>query len=353
MRERPIEHIAELVPWRELELPRAPWADADCFNPSILRVPDDANDVHAGTWLCNIRATSYPAACPDARHWPKNPRFRDREAGLSPTDFGRSYCSHTRNWIWTLDPRHGWRATDGKEVAWRSGLGPECAYNYVGYEDLRLAWSPSEGLVASGTTLAHNHDGAFEIVVLDLDDDCQIDRATPVRGWWSRECQKNWSPFLGLPVARWLYSPIGGGVVDRAGGGMPAARAFSPELCGGTQLVPVSGDRISALFSGGVAQPGEAASCETFLGLGHGYDPLPDGGRRYWHRAFVVATDGEMVAGSPRFKLSEHDIDFACGLAVDPRESDRAVVTYGVGNTASRLAETSLSALLGLCGPSA
>ena len=87
--------------------------------------------------------------------------------------------------------------------------------------------------------------------------------ATPIRGWWSEECQKNWSPFLGQPSLRWLYSPASGGVVDQHGAGMAERRTWDPALCGGTQLVPV---------------PNTAGH---FLGIGHGFDPLPGGGRRY------------------------------------------------------------------------
>jgi hypothetical protein len=323
--------ITDLVSWREIDLPRAPWNDADCHNPSILRVPDDAGDAHAGTWLCNLRATRYPADCPMAHHWPGHPRFRSHHEADASRDRGRSHCSHTHNYLLTLDADRGWRATSGREIGYAQSIAPPyCAYNYVGYEDLRLGWSPKDGLVASGTTLIHNGDGTFEIACLELDADYQIWRATPLRGWWSEACQKNWAPILGMSSARWLYSPLGGGVVDKVGGGMPTARPFSLALCGGTQLVPTSP--------------------ETFLGLGHGYDPRPNGGRFYWHRVFVVSADGEMIRQSPPFKLSEYDVDFACGLAVDPRDGDRAVVTYGVGNVASRLAETSLDALLELCG---
>ena len=319
--------ICDLVPWDEIVLPRAPWDDADCHNPSILRVPDGAH-AHAGAWLCNIRATSYPANCRVVDHWPGRPGFRSHHEADRSASPARSHCSHTRNWLWTLDADQRWATIAGREIVHVEGARPSCSYNYVGYEDLRLAWSPAEGLVASGTTLMHNQRGVFEIVVVDLDRDYRIDRATAVRGWWSDDCQKNWAPYLGLPVSRWLHSPSGGGVVDRAGGGAPAPRAFSPSLCGGTQLVPIGEDR--------------------FLGLGHSYDPLDGGGRLYWHRAFVVTAAGEVVARSRPFKLSEHDVDFACGLAVDPRRPDRAVVTFGVANRESRLAETSLGALVAL-----
>jgi hypothetical protein len=372
--------ISDLIPWDEITLPRAPWDDADCHNPSILRVPDGAH-AHAGAWLCNIRATSYPADCSVAHHWPGHPRFRSHhEADLRrPGD--RSFCSHTRNWLLTLDPSD-WSVTSGREIAARDardtrdtqGAGLLSCHNWVGYEDLRLAWSPKDGLVASGTALTHNDRGVFEIVVLELDADYQIWRRAPVRGWWSDECQKNWMPFLGVPSATWLHSPLGGGVVNKVGEGAPQARVFSSQLCGGTQLVPVDQlfqlfaphfggtarsseagpcDRIFAPHFGGTARSSEAGPCANnrFLGLGHGYDLVGRGGRLYWHRAIVVNAAGELLAQSQPFKLSDHDVDFACGLAVDPCSpgGDRAVVTFGVGNTESRLAETSLSALLGLC----
>jgi hypothetical protein len=348
----PYPRITDLVPWREHALPRAPWDDADCHNPSILRVPDDAGDAHAGAWLCNIRATSYPAACSIAHHWPGHPRFKSHHEADHLRARSRSHCSHTRNWLLMLDADRNWQPIDGREIAYARGIRPpSCAYNYVGYEDLRLGWSPKDGLVASGTTLLHNDRGAFEIACLELDAEGQIWRATPLRGWWSDQCQKNWSPILGLPSARWLHSPIGGGVVDKVGVGAPEPRAFSPTLCGGTQLVPVRLSSDPDPDPDPVPVPDLSPS--HFLGLAHGYDPLPDGGRHYWHRVFVVGADGETIRQSPPFKLSEYDIDFACGLAIDPHTRGRAIVTYGVGNTASRLAETSLSALLGLCGPSA
>src|SRR4029077_16227125 len=198
--------IALLVPWAEYHLSQSPWPGTWGFNPTIVRIPDDSGDAHAGKWLCNLRCANY--------HLPGS----GAQENSTESKSGVAKRIRNRNWLLELDPKNGWNPKHAVEVLDRSGYANAAPSTYVlGYEDLRLAGSPSDGLIASATAMATNEHGVLEIVVLDLDDDYQIEGVQPLRGAWSERHQKNWMPFLGGTCGRWLYSPQDGIVHDRSG----------------------------------------------------------------------------------------------------------------------------------------
>jgi hypothetical protein len=363
--------IDDFAPWREFRLPSSPFEDTPwAFNPTIVRVPD-GDHAHAGQWIVNLRCANY--------HLPGS----GIQGNSTGSRSGVANRIRNRNWALVLDPDRGWNAIDHAEVIDRSDIataiatrGPNGPSSHVlGYEDLRLAWSPRDGLIASGTTMSCNEQGVLEIAVLDLDGDLSIANVQPLRGPWSERHQKNWMPFLGHPSGdvRWLYAPQDGGVHDRDGRlcathrraplpDVPRASMVAPQhvrdsmakathfqngamgvailasrqrvapprqtpldLRGGTQLVPVP-----------------EAGADRYLGLVHAARVTQI--KWYTHHVVLVSGTGDLLAISPAVKLSpEHGIEFAAGLA---RDGDLAVVTYGVEDDSARLAETSVSALL-------
>jgi hypothetical protein len=314
-----------------------------------------------GRWLCSIRCANY--------HLPGSTLAPD----VKPERL------RNRNLMVTLDPET-WRITDAVEMidldaargAWRSDRG-------FGFEDLRLAWTERDGLFAIGNSLALNDTGTLEICRLALDADFQIVGCEALRGSsWSAGHQKNWSPMQYEHSARFLYSPLEGGIHDRNGRMVPTHKApaiadedpIEPEtarpadrgrpihhnngaievivgpnrgghratprkaalsLRGGTQLLPIGDGR--------------------WLGLAHGCRVSTT--KMYWHRWIVVDHDGALLALSDPMKLDPYvGIEFAAGLAASPQTlTDRRgplVVSYGIEDDAAFLGVTELGAVLGL-----
>ena len=353
--------IADLAPWKIHRLPPSPWPGTWGFNPSIVRIPDDATGPHAGKWLCVIRCANY--------HLPGS------------TSSHPAQRIANRNWLLELDSSNDWRSVFDCEIRERVPVRVSGTSTHVlGYEDLRLAWSPQDGLIASATSMAHNETGTLEIVVLELDEGYQIRSAQPLRGPWSDRHQKNWMPILGGPSVRWLYSPQGGAVRERSSsdpdpdpvpvpdpdlrilpgpgrdrergrrrphaqanvtirpGPIPPARrqaTASPRntplaLRGGTQLVPVP-----------------ELGPDRYLGLVHACEIGEI--KEFTHQVALASGSGKLIATSRPLKLSpEHGIEFAAGLARDPGSQDRIVITYGIEDDSAWLAETSLDALISL-----
>jgi hypothetical protein len=334
------------------------------FNPTIVRVPDDSGDAHAGKWLCNLRCANY--------HLPGS----SAQSNSTGSRSGVANRIRNRNWILELDPADGWNPIADTEVGDRSeyaarvkARGPNAPSAHVlGYEDLRLAWSPEDGLIASATTMTCNEDGVLEIAVLDLDDEYQISGVQPLRGPWSDRHQKNWMPMLGDSRVRWLYSPEGC-VHDRDGRLTHARRRIeAPKML---MTAPASAAKATTFKHGAQSvqlMPGRARVApprQTPLNLRGGTQlvPVPELGadrylgivhacqisvtKFYYHHVVLVGHAGDLLAMSPAIKLSpDHGIEFAAGLARDPG-TDRLVVTYGVEDDSGRLAVTSAKALIG------
>jgi len=364
--------ISDLVPWREFILPRSPWENTWAFNPSIVRIPDDADHPHAGAWLCNLRCANY--------HLPGSAV----QENSTHSQNGVARRIRNRNWMLVLDPAT-WRAVDAVEVCDRSEYASSrnaASGHVLGYEDLRLAYSDSDGLIASATTMICNSDGVLEIAVLDLDDEYQIESVQPLRGSWSGRHQKNWMPILPGSGAngehvRWLYSPEDGGVHDRSGRMIREHRRvpvpqktsmIAPDHVRahatsfqhgaiGVSLLPsrqrVAPPRQTPLDLRGGTQliPAPEAGPDRWLGLVHGCRVSTR--KDYWHHAVLVGPAGDLLAISPAMKLSsDHGIEFAAGLARDPSgDGDRLVVTYGIEDDYACLAVTSARRLLATLEP--
>jgi hypothetical protein len=294
-----MRRIADLIPWRETVLDARPPAGFVALNPSI----------HFGgsTWRCVVRQINYPLS--------KGLVFTPRQPARG--------VSQNNNVMLVLDPTT-WRPTAIHPMAERDGLPRRGAIR--GYRDVRLFRTACGGLqgIAASVQLA----GATtdEQVALSFDDNYNIVAARPLRGAWSPLPQKNWSPFDGADDPRFLYSIDDGVVFDgETLRGERLTRHGRPGigLRGGSQLVRVG---------------------DEWLGIGHTVDM--SGGRKvYQHAVFTCDDDGRPLRRSPPFKLSECDIDFAAGLAID---GDRAVISYGVDDAECRLAETTISALRAL-----
>ena len=87
----------------------------------------------------------------------------------------------------------------------------------------------------------------------------------------------------------------------------------------------------------------------TWLGIGH--DGRYVGGIKiYCHTFYTTDDTGLLTARSAPFRLRSDGggIEFAAGLAID---GDRAVISYGIDDASSWLAETSLEAVLAMLKP--
>ncbi len=336
--------FAELAPFAVHALGASPFAGFWPFNPSVIRTPD-------GRWLCSVRCANY--------HLPGSGLQAQRQPGPI----------RNRNLMLTLDPKD-WRVTSTVEMVDRSNGSGRWA-KALGFEDLRLAWTDRDGLCAIGCSMRIDN-ATIEMVALELDADYQIRCATPLR---CEGHQKNWSPYADADELRLLHSPLGGGIHGRTGriiathppvmidGAVPAlsptiraaqaggtayllngamdikiggrdvaSPASRPRLAlrGGTQLVPVA--------------PGQ------WLGLAHGCR-VGNGRKNYWHRAMLYDHDGHVLAMSEPFKLAPAvGIEFACGLAID-RDTDRAVISFGIEDDSANLGISTLSAILAMLKP--
>jgi hypothetical protein len=361
----PIADIAELVPWRVHALPSSPWASTWAFNPTIVRIPDNAAHAHAGAWLVNMRCANY--------HLPGS----GAQANSTGSTSGAAKRIENRNLLLVMDPET-WAPVEKIELRDRVPPYRRSAAHVLGYEDLRLAYTRADGLVATATTMQCSSEETLEIAVLQIDGDFAISSVQPLRGEWSGRHQKNWMPYVGDDEAelRLLYSVEEGGVHDRGGrvfpshgkkyrntiavpvpspqgkrpgrvahaqptnfqhgacsvqimGGRSAiARPRSTQLSlrGGTQLVSIGNDR--------------------YLGLAHGAQITPER-KYYWHHVVIVNGSGELEARSRPIKLSpQHGIEFAAGLAFGG--GHRAIVTFGIDDDFAVLAETTVGALVDL-----
>lgn len=329
--------VAELVaPWTATPLPVRPFPGFYGFNPSVHRDRD-------GTWRCVIRQANY--------HMP---------GGVPIVPPGGMV--QTRNVVVTLDPVD-LSVTHIQEMNELDGL-PRPYTQVRGFEDLRLFQTESGAFFAVATAMQLNARGRQEIVLLELDDRFQIVGATPLRGAWSSDHQKNWTPFDGAPAPRLLYSIERGGIHDRSGLVVPGQPPPAPPQPKKTKLrrlkyarqvrtpVPVQGAApppppVTVPLRGGSQlvriAPGK------WLGVGHGMRML-GAFKYYWHTNYLVDDHGRLLARSAPFKFSEHGIEFAAGIAIDAA-ADRLVYSWGTEDQDAWLGETTLSAVLATLQP--
>jgi hypothetical protein len=80
----------------------------------------------------------------------------------------------------------------------------------------------------------------------------------------------------------------------------------------------------------------------AWLGVAHEMT-FVEGRKFYWHVFYVVDDRGAVIATSEPCKLAPTGIEFAAGMAVD---GDRVVISFGVDDMESKIAETSLEAIM-------
>ena len=302
----PIAPIGELVSWREQRIDFDPPESFWAFNPSILQLPD-------GRLLCTMRCANYHRVM--GLRLPSAITNRNFMLEIDPLTLRVS----ARVEMQDLDPR------------------PRIASRIVGYDDLRLTWTQRDGLCAIANSAHFGNGHRRDMVALDLDDHCQIVRATSLVGEWSREHQKNWAPFVGTDELRLVYSVERGGVHTRDGRVAPVHGIERYRLRGGSQLIQIE----------------PARDPKRWLGIAHGVkDPSRESNTRrdYWHVFYMTDDEGHMLACSPPCKLSSYPIEFAAGLALDPT-SGRLIVSYGLEDDRAMLGIVELDAVLGILRP--
>lgn len=318
-------------------------------------------------WRCVLRCCDYSM--------PAGQTIRSRKARAGV---------RTKNAMVIFDPKR-WRPIEIYKMRERDDL-PRANSDNVGYEDIRLFrtdWGGLQGIAASQHLRRSGPGQLSEQVLLSFDDRYDIVQAQPIRGgFWDALGQKNWVPFDHCVDPRFLYSiaagtlfnergPLRDGDVVRPATGMrrmsvPSSdrevrrardRALESEedwaddrvdedrrqslprfgrveplpgydgLRGGTQLVRVAND--------------------AWLGIGHSMQFVTKL-KYYYHVWYLVDSKGKLTAASEAMKFAPNGIEFAAGLAID---GERVVVSYGVDDFECRLAETKLSAVLGILKP--
>jgi hypothetical protein len=201
---------------------------------------------------------------------------------------------------------------------------PRTSFPVHGFEDCRLFTARGK-LFCTATVCDFSYTmfGLREIVLLELDSDYAIVRATPLRGPWSVLNQKNWMPVETSTARRTkiVYSlcpttVLDLDVVDRQIIPAPGDRFITnSHLRGGSQLVPFDGGYICLIHD---------------VTFSNQY-------RTYLHR--FVWLDAEFVVRkmSDFFFFQHRGIEYAAGLAHDPAKN-RLVASYSVSDASANLA---------------
>jgi hypothetical protein len=194
---------------------------------------------------------------------------------------------------------------------------PRTEYPVHGFEDCRL-FRIGGCFYCTATVCDFTVEGRREIVLCEIDDNYAITRATPLRGPWSTQDQKNWMPIL--DSAKIVYSLLPTAVLELSIGISSTATETDDlppianrHLRGGSQLVP---------FDGG------------YLCLIH--DVVWSGRYRIYTHRFVWL-DAELVVRkmSDLFYFEHRGIEYCAGLAYDGK---RLVASYSVNDSSANLA---------------
>lgn len=196
------------------------------------------------------------------------------------------------------------------------GLPPAFETRVRGYEDCRLfRWRGRWH--ATATVRDRDPEARCQIALLALDDEWRIASLAVLRGHGDELDQKNWMPavdgddlfvvYLCDPTTVLRVDPVSQRVVPHAVHVPPLALENQR---GGSQLVP---------FDGG------------WLCVTHEVVALGGWQRQYLHRFLRFDRAFRIVALTEPFRLSDHEVEFAAGLAYDPRE-DALDVSYGVAD---------------------
>ncbi len=390
--------FSDIALWAVHSLGESPYPNYWTMNPSILRTPDS----DGGRWLCSVRCSNY--------HMPGS-TFAKRPKNVTKI--------HNRNLLLELDPAT-WRVVKTSEISDRTGDKNKGTWNGAGFEDLRLVWvagaARGRELCALASAMRPDAEagGVNEICLLELelgevpasrsdgsqrsvvgevpasrsDGDVAIVAATPLRGSWSNQHQKNWSPFQGESMPRILYSPLDGGVHDRSGRIVPTHDPLSLDAHGNVfrsafvaeqpepqdalptnlkhgaievQLSrrfspPANGSKpkigpVRLALRGGTQLVNVPSNGESrWIGLAHGCR-IEYGRKTYWHQLYQVDELGSLLALSEPFKLAPNvGIEFAAGLAVD-HATGRAAISFGTEDESAWIGETTIDGLVALLRP--
>lgn len=380
---RSFPYVWELLPWQQVTLDAQPSGafytagNAWGFNPSVLR---RAN----GQWLCTVRYANY---CMPGGVGVLSPSGRIQNQNvileLDPID-------------WSISRTITMRELDGLPRVY-----PAC----TGFEDLRLVETSEGALYAIATAMQLSSAGKQEAVLLDLSEpgdprgDYQIVNAVPLRGDWSRDHQKNWTPYAFSMAPRLVYSVERGGIYELVNGDddieecvqstspHPVTEACPPidpppgfgtpaKLSGGGRPLNYSNRGTEIRIMGGAARmsaPAAGSAREDRFPLRGGSQliPLPGTGGRewlgvahgmrlvgtfkfYWHVFYTMDARGVMQRRSPPMKLSTHGIEFCAGLALDISEPDpiddttldRLVLSFGTEDYEAHLGITNLQSVI-------
>jgi glycosyltransferase involved in cell wall biosynthesis len=196
------------------------------------------------------------------------------------------------------------------------GLPPALDTRIRGYEDCRLfrlrgRWH------ATATVRDRDPSTRCQIALLAIDDDWRIASLRVLRGYGDLVDQKNWMPAVDGDELSMVYlcDPTTVLGVDVARGYVKPRSERTPSLAldhqrGGTQLV---------------------AFDDGWLCLTHEVIALGGWRRQYLHRFLRFDRAFRIVALTEPFRLGDHEVEFAAGLAWDPRD-DALDVSYGVAD---------------------
>jgi len=228
---------------------------------------------------------------------------------------------YTRNWMLELAPQ-SLAVERAVEMVDRDPT-PRSSFPVHGFEDCRL-FSRGQRLYATSTACDLNDErGNREIVLLELDDDYSIRKATPLRGPWSLHHQKNWMPLVDGEHVRFIYSTVPEVVLD----GIPRTSAPAGlthysygRLRGGSQAVRVSEGVLET---------------EGWLFIVH--DVVWNGGARVYLHRWVLMNDALKVTKmSDPFYFKRRGIEFCAGLGYDD-DSGRLVASFSVNDESAHL----------------
>ena len=356
-----VKIVDECIPWKVTDISLRPFKEMWSFNPSI--------HFDGKLWRCVLRCSDYAM--------PGGTTIRSSRA--KPGE------SRTKNAMVIFDPQ-SWKPTEIYKMSEHDEL-PRASSGSVGYEDIRIFRTDRHGLQGIAAALhLRRHDCCDQLaeqVLLWFDEEYNVVEARPIRSSsWSSAPQKNWVPFDHCAEPRFLHAIDKGTLFDERGElhasetlvrpSTRARRSYDPEpyvieraqeraretererareerrrhnarrdppcsdaevqsyagLRGGTQLVRIDDD--------------------SWLGIGHSMQ-FVEGRKNYWHVWYLVDARGKLTAASPPMKLVPNNgIEFAAGMAID---GERVVVSFGVDDMQSWIAETQLSAVIEVLRP--
>jgi hypothetical protein len=348
----------DLLPWKVTDISLRPYSHFWSFNPSI--------HYDGATWRCVLRCADY---CMEGGKTTRSKKARPGEA-------------LTKNAMVIFDAS-SWRPLEIYKIKERDGL-RRAACSSVGYEDVRLFRTDAGGLQGIAASLHLWRDQSSrkpraEQVLISFDENYDVVAAAPLRGSWSTEPQKNWSPFDHSTEPRFLITIDEGRLLGPGGAlGLDEARVLPGVVRSPYRNPPPEKQRRAQRRARKVVQEKEERrdsnsrghrsfsssddlltgatplrggtqlvrlGPDAWLGIGHAMKFV--GGSKCYHHVWYVVDDcGRRTMTSPPMKLApDRGIEFAAGLAIDEA---RVVVSFGVDDAESKIAETSLSAVKAL-----